>query len=54
MPYPIIYLNERTLPEDYDGPIYVWDVDKTYLATHFSSLEGLARLSRFNPRNHYF
>ena len=26
MSYPILQLTERTLPEDYDGPIYVWDV----------------------------
>ncbi|MFH2009803.1 MAG: phosphatase domain-containing protein [bacterium] len=43
-PYPILYVNERTLPPDYDGPVYVWDVDKTYLDTDFKSLWGLLRI----------
>ncbi len=44
MPYPILYLNERTLPQDYEGPIFVWDVDKTYLDTDFKSVWGLLRI----------
>lgn len=32
--------NERRL-EDHDGDILVWDIDKTYLDTRFSSLRGL-------------
>lgn len=44
MSYPILQLTERTLPEDYDGPIYVWDVDKTYLDTDFKSIWGLLRI----------
>jgi hypothetical protein len=42
--YPLKWEDERDLPPDYDGPLYVWDIDKTYLSTHFSSLEGLARI----------
>jgi hypothetical protein len=42
LPYPMVRLMHR-LPEP-DGPAtaYVWDIDKTYLETHFSSLGGLA------------
>lgn len=31
----------RRLPADYAGPVFVWDVDKTYLDTHFSSAGGM-------------
>jgi hypothetical protein len=44
MPYPILYLNERALPDDYTGPVFVWDVDKTYLDTDFKSIWGLLRI----------
>ena len=33
--------NDRRLPEDYRGDILLWDIDKTYLETHFSSWRGL-------------
>jgi hypothetical protein len=33
--------NERELPVDYCGDVCVWDIDKTYLDTRFSSLRGL-------------
>ena len=36
--------NSRTLPEGYRGPLYLWDIDKTYLDTHFSSVRGLLRI----------
>ena len=41
-PYPMVRLIDR-LPEP-GGPktAYIWDIDKTYLETHFSSLGGLA------------
>ena len=35
--------NERVLPKDYAGDILVWDIDKTYLETRFSSLRDLLR-----------
>jgi Phosphatidate phosphatase APP1, catalytic domain len=44
MSYPILQLSERSLPPDYDGPIFVWDVDKTYLDTDFKSIWGLLRI----------
>lgn len=34
----------RSLPEDFDKTLYIWDVDKTYLHTHFESLRGLAKI----------
>jgi hypothetical protein len=36
--------NWRTLPEDYQGDVLIWDIDKTYLDTRFSSLMGLVGL----------
>lgn len=42
--YPLSIDDERTLPDGYDGPVFVWDIDKTYLATNFSSLQGLGRI----------
>lgn len=44
MSYPLLYLNERTLDPHYVGPIFVWDVDKTYLDTDFKSIWGLLRI----------
>jgi len=42
-PHPLIERsNQRALPADYDGDVFVWDIDKTYLDTHFSSMRGLA------------
>jgi hypothetical protein len=42
--YPLRIDDQRTLPDGYDGPVFVWDIDKTYLSTHFSSLQGLSRI----------
>ena len=39
--YPLSFRNDRPLPPTYDGPAYIWDIDKTYLSTHFSSWRGL-------------
>ena len=36
--------NDRRLPPDYRGDVLLWDIDKTYLDTHFSSLRGLAAI----------
>jgi hypothetical protein len=33
--------NDRRLPADWTGDVMVWDIDKTYLDTRFSSLRGL-------------
>ncbi len=42
--YPLQVDDQRTLPDGYTGPVFVWDIDKTYLSTHFSSLQGLSRI----------
>jgi hypothetical protein len=42
--YPLRVTEHRTLPADYSGNAFVWDIDKTYLATRFSSLGGLLRI----------
>ncbi len=42
--YPLYVEDQRTLPDGYEGPVFVWDIDKTYLSTHFSSLRGLGRI----------
>lgn len=36
--------NDRTLPAAYAGDVLIWDIDKTYLDTQFSSLRGLLRI----------
>ncbi len=36
--------NQRTIASDYTGDILLWDIDKTYLNTHFSSLRGLVAI----------
>jgi hypothetical protein len=33
--------NDRRFEPDWAGDVYVWDIDKTYLDTRFSSLRGL-------------
>jgi hypothetical protein len=33
--------NDRRLAADFAGDVLVWDIDKTYLDTHFSSWRGL-------------
>ncbi len=42
--YPLQVDDQRTLPDGYAGPVFIWDIDKTYLSTHFSSLQGLSRI----------
>jgi hypothetical protein len=33
--------NDRKFPASFSGNVYAWDIDKTYLDTHFSSWRGL-------------
>ena len=42
--YPLSIDDQRQLPKDYAGDVFVWDIDKTYLSTRFSSVKGLARI----------
>ena len=39
--YPLDRSNDRKFPPNWDGRLYVWDIDKTYLATEIHSLRGL-------------
>lgn len=43
-PYPLVRENERVFPPDFPGVIYVWDIDKTYLDTDFTSLRGFLKI----------
>ena len=42
--YLVEVYNDRQILKDYADSVFVWDVDKTYLDTHFSSFKGLARI----------
>lgn len=42
--YPLWISEQRVYPEGYRGRVFIWDIDKTYLDTRFSSLRGLARI----------
>jgi len=42
--YPLWIAEQRDYPEGYAGRVFVWDIDKTYLDTRFSSLRGMARI----------
>ncbi len=42
--YPLSRDDQRSYPDGFDGKVFVWDIDKTYLATRFSSLSGMARI----------
>jgi hypothetical protein len=42
--YPLRIDDQRNLPDGYRGPVFIWDIDKTYLSTNFSSLQGLSRI----------
>ncbi len=44
MSFPIHRANYRTLDPDFVGPVFVADIDRTYLMTRFSSLKGMARI----------
>ena len=39
--YPLDRSNDRVFPEGWSGRLYVWDIDKTYLATDIHSLSAL-------------
>lgn len=42
--YPLHVIDDRALPPGYDGPVFLWDIDKTYLATRFSQPKYMARI----------
>jgi len=39
--YPLDRSNDRHFPDGWSGRLYVWDIDKTYLATEIHSLKAL-------------
>jgi len=39
--YPLNRSHERTYPDGYEGRVYIWDIDKTYLASDIDSIRGL-------------
>lgn len=43
-PYPMVRVINRELGPFYDGPVFIWDVDKTYLDTRFSQLKNLVKI----------
>lgn len=42
--YPLSVVDNRSLPDGFDEPAFIWDIDKTYLATRFSSPKYMARI----------
>lgn len=42
--YPLFRRNDRTLDPGYHGPLYVWDIDNTYLLTDYERLRDLIRI----------
>ena len=42
--YPLLVNEHRSYPDGFAGKVLVWDIDKTYLDTRFSSLSGLLRI----------
>jgi hypothetical protein len=38
-------------PESYTGPVFVWDLDRTYLKTEFESFRGLVRTALEKARD---
>lgn len=44
MSFPVDRVDQRTFPDDWTGTVVVCDIDRTYLNTRFSSLQGMARI----------
>jgi len=42
--YPLSVLDDRWFEPGYAGPVFIWDIDKTYLATRFSQPKYMARI----------
>jgi hypothetical protein len=42
--YPLFRRNDRPLSADYTGPLYLWDIDNTYLISEYESLRDLIRI----------
>ncbi|MBK8480222.1 MAG: hypothetical protein IPL40_03440 [Proteobacteria bacterium] len=44
MTFPVDRVNYRSFASDWAGEVFVCDIDRTYLATRFSTLKGLLRI----------
>lgn len=44
MTFPLSSVNERSFAPGWSGEVFVCDIDRTYLYTRFSSLQGLAQI----------
>jgi hypothetical protein len=42
--FPVHSVSRRDYPEGWEGEVFTCDIDRTYLDTRFSSLEGIARI----------
>jgi hypothetical protein len=42
--YPLRFHEKKKIRDNYTGDIFIWDVDKTYLATEFDSFRKLIRI----------
>ena len=42
--FPLVIKMQRQFAADFAGPIFVWDLDKTYLNTRFSQMRHLLRI----------
>jgi hypothetical protein len=42
--YPLYRRNDRALDAEYTGPLYVWDIDNTYLISEYQSIRDLIRI----------
>ena len=49
--YPLFRRNDRLLPPDWSGPVYVWDIDNTYLRTEYANLRDLLRIRFEAPQD---
>ena len=43
-PFPMVRKLQRHLDPGYSGPIYTWDIDKTWLDTRISQVKGMLRI----------
>ena len=43
-PFPMVRKVQRSLPPDYEGPVYTWDIDKTWLDTRISQVKGMLKI----------
>jgi hypothetical protein len=39
--YPLERTQERTFARDFTGPVYIWDIDETYLSTNIDTVRGM-------------